>query len=147
MAEYPDCDFCINELADDFLFEDENGEFIHLKLPERGRYDSDTKEIIQNEFRKFIGLFNFKDEYYHMMRRFLIDGEVAYENIINPNAPDLGIIGIKYLPTEYYETIVNAENGKPMGILFNKDTLDKDLRQILSNSALNVSSIFNNVIG
>lgn len=33
MAEYTECDFCLCELADDMLHEDEEGEFIRLIIP------------------------------------------------------------------------------------------------------------------
>jgi hypothetical protein len=58
----------------------------------------------------------------------LVDGELAFENIINPDHPELGIIGVKYLPTEYYETLFNPDNGKTIGILFNKESLKRDLK-------------------
>lgn len=146
MAQYPECDFCLCELADDFLHEDEDGEFIHLKLPEKSRLTGDQKEIVLNEFHKFVQLFNLKDEAYDIIKRYLVEGEVAYENIIDPNKEDLGIIGVKYLPTDYYETLVNPENGKTVGIFFDKRKLDLDIRQILSNTAMNSVSIFNNTI-
>ena len=81
-----------------------------------------------------------------MVKKLLVEGEVAFENIINPNKPELGIIGVKYLPTEYYETLLNGETGRSMGLVFNKEKLNKDLKNIISNSCVGARSIFNNMI-
>lgn len=80
------------------------------------------------------------------MKRFLTEGEIAYENIINPEKPELGIIGVKYIPTEYYETLMNTETGRPMGIYFDRKQLENDLRNVLSMSCFGSQQIFNNMI-
>ena len=81
-----------------------------------------------------------------MVKKLLVEGEVCFENIINPEKPELGIIGVKYLPTEYYETLLNGETGRSIGIVFNKEKLNKDLKNIISNSCVGARSIFNNMI-
>ena len=81
-----------------------------------------------------------------MVKRFLTDGELCYENIINANRPELGIIGVKYLPTEYYETILNNDTGRPIGILFDKEKLSKDIKTIVSTSCLGARAVFNSMI-
>ena len=59
IGAFPECDWCLEEIADDFLHEDEEGNFINLKLPDnKDNLTYERKEIIQNEFRKFINLFN-----------------------------------------------------------------------------------------
>lgn len=35
IAEYPICRWCLDEIADDFIHSDSDGEFITLKLPDR----------------------------------------------------------------------------------------------------------------
>lgn len=53
---------------------------------------------------------------------------------------------MKYLPTEYYETLLNGETGRSIGIVFNKEKLNRDLKNIISNSCVGARSIFNNMI-
>ena len=147
MAQYPECDFCLCELADDFIHQDASGQFIKLSIPdEKSHLNEDQRKILQLEFSRFIDLFKFKEESFNLIKRFLVDGELAFENIINPDHPELGIIGVKYLPTEYYETLFNPDNGKTIGILFNKESLKRDLKQIVSNSCMGSRSVFNNII-
>jgi len=35
IAQYSVCDWCLDEIADDFIHMDEDGNFIKLKVPER----------------------------------------------------------------------------------------------------------------
>ena len=129
------------------LHENESGDFIVLNIPEESRYlNEDKRKVLQTEFRRFMEMFHLKDDAYTMVKRFLTDGELCYENIINANKPELGIIGVKYLPTEYYETILNNDTGRPIGILFDKEKLQKDLRTIVSTSCLGARAIFNSMI-
>ena len=93
-----------------------------------------------------MNLFNLREDAFNLVKRFLVEGEIAFENIINAEKPELGIIGVKYLPTEYYQSILNSENGKVIGISFDKENLNKDLKQIVSNSCLGARAIFNNII-
>ena len=147
MAMYSECDFCLTEIADDVLHEDENGQNVSLTIPVNKKHlDEEKRTILQLQFEKFIDLFHFKDDAFWMVKKLLVEGELAFENIINPKKPELGIIGVKYLPTEYYETLLNGETGRSMGIVFNKEKMNKDLKNIISNSCIGARSIFNNMI-
>ena len=83
IAQYPICRWCLDEIADDFIHDDENKNFITLTLPQR--LNSVQQEILQNEFKKFINLFKLRDDGFNLVKRFLTEGELAWENIINPN--------------------------------------------------------------
>jgi len=147
MAQYTDCDFCLTELADDFLHDDEKGNFVTLTIPdEKTHINEDRRKVLKIQFDKFVEIFHFRDNGFDMVKKFLTDGELTFENIINPKRPELGIIGIKYLPTEYYETILNTDTGRPIGIVFDKEKMQQDLKNVISNSCLGARSIFNNMI-
>lgn len=141
IAKYNICDWCFDEIADDFIHEDQNGEFITLDLPER--LDAFQKEILQNEFKKYIGYFNLRDNGYNIIKRFLTEGELAWENVINPKYPDMGIIGVKFLPAEYYETLIDTSTNKPVGIAFDVNAFAEETKQMYMNSFQGAASIFN----
>lgn len=148
IAAFPECDWCLDEIADDFLHEDENGNFINLKINQKVYGWNETREdAIQNEFDKFVNLFKFRDEGFYFVKRFLIEGELAWENIINPEHPDLGIVGLKFLPTEYYETLVNATNGTKVGLYFDVQKFGDALKTIISMSYYGSHKVFNAMIG
>lgn len=141
IANYNICDWCFDEIADDFMHEDPNGDLIKLTLPDR--LNDFQKDILQNEFKKYIDLFHLKDEGYNLVKRFLIEGELAWENVINPNVPDLGIIGVKFLPAEYYETLIDVATGRPVGIAFDVEAFSEETRNLYRNSFVGAASIFN----
>lgn len=143
IAKYSLCDWCFDEIADDFIHEDENQDIITMKLPDRL---SDTqKDILQNEFTKFMELFKLKEDGYNLVKRFLTEGELAWENVINPKFPEMGIIGVKFLPAEYYETLIDTATSQPVGIVFDVEAFTDETRQLYQNSFQGAASIFNSI--
>lgn len=148
MSALPECDWCLEEIADDFIHEDETGKFIRLKLPlDDSKINATRKEYLQNEFERFIGYFNLKDEGFNMMKRFLIEGELAWENVINPKRPELGIIGVRFIPCEYYETLIDMVSGAKVGLFIDQKQYHQDIKTLVSQSFFNSRQIFNNVLG
>ena len=86
-----------------------------------------------------------KEDGYNIVKRFLVEGELAWENVISPKYPDLGIIGVKFLPAEYYETLIDIKTGRPVGIVFDVESLAKETQDAYRNSFVNSSSIFNSI--
>ena len=143
IAEYSLCNWCIDEIADDVIHTDEHEEFITLKLP--SRLNSIQQDILQNEFNKYINLFDFNNNGYNLIKRFLIEGELAWENVINPNMPDLGIIGVKFLPAEFYETLIDTKTSRPVGIVFDTEKFSEEIRNQWTSSFVNSANIFNSI--
>lgn len=148
ISALPECDWCLEQIASDFIHENESGEYIRLNLPVKGDNLSDLRrEIIQNEFRKFIDMFELRDNGFHLMKRFLVEGELTWENIIDIDCPERGIIGLKFIPAEYYETLVNKNTGERIGLDIDTEQQKQDIRMILSQNFYNSRQIFNNMIG
>lgn len=144
MAKYSQTQWCLDEIADDFINEDEYGNIINLNLPQNdSRLNETRKNILQNEFKKYIGLFNLKENGHNLIKRFLVEGELAWENIINKDYLQKGIIGIKFIPAEYYETLVDLKQNRPVGIIIDFKKLSKDMTQYLQNSFVGSSQVFN----
>jgi len=56
MAQYPECDWCLDEIADEFIHEDAQGNFINLKLPDGKKNLNETrKAILQEQFEQLVG--------------------------------------------------------------------------------------------
>lgn len=141
ISRYNICDWCFDEIADDFIHEDENGDIVKLTIPDR--LSPMQKDILQNEFQKYIDLFKIKEDGYNIIKRFLTEGELAWENVINPNFPEMGIIGVKFLPAEYYETLIDTMTSRPVGIVFDVESFTEETRQMYRNSFQGAASIFN----
>jgi hypothetical protein len=55
----------------------------------------------------------------------------------------MGIIGVRYLPAEYYETLIDTNTNTPVGIVFDVETLEKSINNILSTTYTGSAAIFN----
>lgn len=147
ISKFPECDWCLDEICDEFVHDDDKGNFINLTLPEnKSNLNETRKEIIQEEFKRFMNLFRFRDDGYNLIKRFLIEGELAWENVIKSSVPELGIVGVRYLPTEYYETLLDTRTNTPIGIIFDVTRYAADTRQMIANNILGASQVFNQFI-
>ena len=147
-SAYPEVNFCLQEIADDFIHYDENGDYIRLTLNDnKESLNDDRREILQNEFRKYISLFDLRKNAFNLVKRFLIEGELAWENVIDPNKPELGIRAVKFLPAEYYESLVDKTTGEKVGIFIDAQKLKMDIRSIVSTAYFNSYKAFNAIFG
>jgi hypothetical protein len=80
-----------------------------------------TQDLIQKEFENFIKLFDIRNNIVDIIRTYVIEGEVAWENIINHEIPTLGIIGVKRLRNDFYDILINQATGENCGIYFDLD--------------------------
>ena len=63
-----------------------------------------------------------------LVKRFMIEGELAWENVIKQSVPSMGIIGVKFLPAEYYETLLDQRTNETVGIIFDTKKFSTDIK-------------------
>lgn len=127
LANTPEISWCIDEIMSELL--DTN---IVINYGDTyNTIDAKTKQILENEFNRFIGLFNFHDEQFNDdLRHFIIDGEFAYESIVSQDHPEFGVIGIRRLRADTFDAVYSPiiDNGFVLNIsvdqLFNQTGLD-----------------------
>lgn len=146
MSAFHELDFCLNEIANDFFHYDDNNNFINLFV-ESNLLNSDQNDILQSEFRSFISLFNFEDNGFKYIKRFLIDGELAWENIIDPKYPNLGIRGVKFILPEYYDSLIDKTTGEKVGIFVDTNKIKYDINSIISPTYYSSYNAFNKLNG
>ena len=85
------------------------GEFIRLNFSEdiSEKLNQQQQDLIQKEFDNFIKLFDIRNNIVDIIRTYVIEGEVCWENIINHEIPTLGIIGVKRLRNDFYDILIN----------------------------------------
>ncbi len=126
MAAYAEIADCLDEICDECIVKDENDDIITFQL--RGEYSKETKELLSKEFKKFAQVFDLEDNGWEYFRRFLVDGELFFENIIDGNRPELGIIGLVDLPSELINPVYqNVQNEIVKGFLLRKPTIDTNI--------------------
>ena len=103
------------------------------------------QDLIQKEFDNFIKLFDIRNNIVDIIRTYVIEGEVAWENIINHDIPSLGIIGVKRLRNDFYDILINQATGDNCGIYFDLDKYAQELQYTLSAYYSQNSAIFNTI--
>lgn len=90
-----------------------------------------------------MSLFDLENEGHNLIKRFLIEGELAWENVISKDYLQRGIIGVRFIPAEYYETLVDVGTNRPVGLLFDAQKMSRDVNEVLSNNYLGNAQVFN----
>lgn len=114
MASFPEVAKCIEEIGNNFIWEDERGNVANLRYLDEDLPSEHVTDLTE-EFNKFIRLFNFKEKGKKYCLDFITDGELYLELIINTETEEnkrRGILGVQKLQTELMETVYkNKENG------------------------------------
>jgi hypothetical protein len=119
MAGYAELADCIEEIADEALVKDDQGEIVKLFL--KGDHDKVIVEAIKAEWDKFITNFDLENKGWEYIRQLLIEGELYFENVISEARPDYGIVGVIRIPTELINAVYdNLQNQMIQGFLLRK---------------------------
>jgi len=118
MANYPDISDALDDVADAFLNYDENSRFVKLNVRNDHKLNESMKNALNEEFNRFMALFNFEENSYSYVRNFMTHGEVAFENIIDNAQPELGILKVKELQVDAYEFLRLPNSNVNVGLLY-----------------------------
>ena len=114
MAGFPEISDAIDEICDSTLNYDDDGNIITLNIKNKD-IDQSKESVLNDEFRDFIDLFDFEHNFYDYIRTLIIDGQLAWENIVDTEKKEDGIIGINPVPTESYDFLID-DNGVKRGL-------------------------------
>lgn len=127
MAAYSEVANALDEICDEFINVDINGDVFKLIIKDDSKITANISKTLNDEFKKFIEIFNFEEDGWEIARRLLTEGEVYYEHIISEKHPELGILGVLPLPTEVIDpTYDNVQNYNIIGYLLQKPKLDSN---------------------
>lgn len=119
MAAHAEVAECLDEIADEAIVMDKDGEIVKCKF--RGDIDKTIRSDLEDEWHSFIQIYDLENRGWELIRRFLTEGEVYFENVISENRPDYGIIGAVGIPTELINPIYdNLYNQVVSGFLLRK---------------------------
>lgn len=123
MAGYAELADCIEEIADETIVKDDQGEIVKLFV--KGDHDKIVIETIKDEWNKFVQNYDLENKGWEYVRQFLIEGELYFENVISENRPDYGIIGAIQIPTELINVVYdNLQNQIIQGYLLRKPIIN-----------------------
>lgn len=126
MAAYSEVADALDEICDDFINVDENG-FEGKLVVKHKDLSSKEKEDLNEDFEKYLELYELKSKGWQYARQLLTEGELFFEQIIHPDHLDEGVLGIINLPAEIIDPVyTNIQNMLIKGFIYRKPIFDKN---------------------
>jgi hypothetical protein len=124
MAAYSDVADALDEICDEAINTDENGNEINVKYKNIDLSGTD-KTMLDEEFSKFANYFDFKNRGWQYFRQFLIEGELFFELIVHKDYLSEGVLGVINLPAELIDPVYNnIQNMMVKGFIYKKPIFD-----------------------
>jgi hypothetical protein len=119
MAAYAELADCLDEICDECIVKDDNGEIVDFNLV--GNFSKTIQDEIKKEFKKFIEIYDLENTGWEKFRQMLVEGELFFENIIKEGKEDYGILGLMSIPSELINPVFhNVQNELLKGFLLQK---------------------------
>jgi len=96
MAMHPEVDSAIEDIVHEAIVADQNDTPVQINLDNLEVSDS-VKGMVRQEFEYIRNLFGFDMKAHEMFRRWYIDGRMYYHKVIDLNAPEKGILELRYI--------------------------------------------------
>jgi len=124
MAAYSDVADALDEICDEFINKDENGDIVKLEMRQQKLTDV-QQQTLNTEFQKIVEYMDFENKGWSYIRQFLVEGEVFFENIIHKDYADQGILGFVNIPPELCDPVYNnIQNLMIKGYVYKKPIVD-----------------------
>lgn len=123
MAAFAEVGNALDEICDEFLNEDDNGNIIKLMFRDVAgpEYSEIELKQINDEFARFINIYDLREKAWEYIRYLLTDGEVYFENIIHDKHVDEGIVGALSIPSHIIDPVYdNYQNKSVRAFLLKK---------------------------
>lgn len=140
MSRYQEVSDAIDEICEGALNYDEEGKVINLSFD--SIFPSKYKKQFEDEFNNFISPLNIGKNMYKYMKEFVITGELCFENIVNKDKMDTGIVGFTRIPAHAYEFAIDITTNQKVGIIVRVNSLRKTDLSIGNYSGQNAQSQF-----
>ena len=125
MAAFAEVADALDEICDEVINKDANGEIIQLHFIHREFKPHEQKQL-ESEFQKYISYFDLEHKGWEYFRQLLVEGEVYWEHIIHKDHPQEGILGTVQIPTELIDPIFgNIQNSIIQGYLLRKPVFNE----------------------
>jgi hypothetical protein len=124
MAAFSEIADALDEICDETINPDENDEIVILKI-KNSDLDSDKRNEILEEWRKYIEHYDIHNNGWQYFRQFLIEGELFFEQIIHEEYTNVGVLGIVNMPADLIDPVYsNIQNMVVKGYLYQKPIFD-----------------------
>ena len=114
MSQYPEVNQAVCEICENAATINEESECVFID------YSKDLKkkqqETISEAYEEYITLFDFENNMFEYMFKFIVNGEMVWENIIDDKDKSAGVVGIKEIKPESFEYAIDLQTGEKRGL-------------------------------
>ena len=96
IAQQPECDSAIEDIANESIVSDERGQSVAVSL-DRLDLSPKIKSKIREEFNEVLRLLDFDSKGHDIFRRWYVDGRIYYHKLIDSKSPRKGIKEVRYI--------------------------------------------------
>jgi hypothetical protein len=108
VAQYPDCDNAIEDIANETIVSDSDEDPVKIKLDDLKVSDGIKKKITE-EFDNIIKLYNFDEKAHEIFRSWYIDGRLYYHILLDEKNVKNGIQELRYVDPRKIRKIKKVE--------------------------------------
>ncbi len=124
MASFAEISDALDEICDQVINVDTNGDIIKLKFRNTEIKEEDQL-LIEKEFEKYIDYFSLERKGFEYFRQMLVEGEVFFEHIIHKEHTKEGILGAVQLLSDLIDSVYdNIQNMLIKGYILRKPVFD-----------------------
>ena len=124
MGNFPEVSNAIDEICDAMLNYNDNDNLIELTLRDPNINSIKVSEL-EEQFKDYTSLLDLEYNFFDYCRTLVIDGELAFENVIDDENEEAGIIGLNIIPNESYDFMIDPISFKKEGIMVTIDNPNK----------------------
>jgi Bacteriophage T4-like portal protein (Gp20) len=124
MAAYSEVADALDEICDEFINKDDQGEIVKLNFIDSGLSET-QKSKVKKEFQKYVSYFDLEHKGWEYVRQMLVDAEIYWEHIIHKKHTKEGILGVIAIPSDVIDPVFeNVQNMIVKGYLLRKPIYD-----------------------
>ena len=121
IAKIPEINEAIDEIVNEMLSKDDTNQAIRLNLQEI-ELPEKIKDAIHEELKNILHIMDFAERGHEYIKRWYIDGRIAFHKIVDRNNLKSGIRGLRYINPLSIEKIIEYEKVRDNGVDLYKTT-------------------------
>lgn len=121
IAKIPEINEAIDEIVNEMLSKDDTNQAIRLNLQEI-ELPEKIKDAIHDELKNVLHIMDFSERGHEYIKRWYIDGRIAFHKIVDKNNLKNGIRGLRYINPLSIEKIIEYEKVRDNGVDLYKTT-------------------------
>lgn len=133
MSLFPQIASALDTICYSAVVKDENNDIIKLQIKDQKLEASDV-EAIRKAAQEYFDLFDFDNNFIEYFRKFIIEGQLCWQNVVAKDDLQQGIIDVNFIPNDAYEFCYDIKNRRKYGIMITN--LAADMYNIVTSNGL-----------